>query len=650
MSSRYSKVLLIAVAMVFSIVFSSSVFATYHSKWSKSNYSSYSYSKSYQYSSKHCHSGYGGHYQYHKRSKYSSYKKHKWSKHKKHWWKKKHHKPQDKKPVANNDEYSIKKGSLLTQNVVDENDTQGDGEATAKLVYGSLPTGITLSEDGSLAGSTTELGTFKAYYKIRDIDGDYSKAKIVIHVSEDIAYCPQPALSDELHGGNSIHAIWVPEISKSLKFIETPTTVRTIPSGDMTITGLVADENHEFAVNLTFSGYQDHSDSPKLELKSEAYLNNGGTIDPSTWEYYDHLSGSLVGVQGPWAGVTLSATIRGPKGQIGFGASGKNQNFGFASWFDLTIASATSELPEGFQFGQTLYGDVNIDLPDECPLIREVVSTQCSIAADVDSYAQFSGGHAITLFSFASEDFIFEPAAQVLNYNTGDIEISGVALNSAGQGFDVELIYSGSDTAGTPKLELIDAAYLDMSGPIDPSSWRFLSEFTGTMTGRAGDFAGIIIELTPRGPSAQIGEGANGKNVGFGLSNWLTATVTQGSFLSGISTGTVYDGDININIRDDCSIDVNLPVDAVDNGYVLKPNEVLDVNILDNDLLGDPETTLTFNSFSVPFGFTLSPTGQLVGSSTAVNVVFQFDYTITDANGDTDTATVTIELQGLGDA
>lgn len=653
MSFRHSKVLLLAVALIVSIVFNTSAYATYYSGWNKSYYSVSSYHKNYQYSYKHCNSGYGGYHSNYKRSKYykhTKYSSHKKYKRSKHGWKKKHHKPKDNKPVAKNDEYSIKKGDNLVQNVIDENDIQGDGVGTADIVYGSLPSGVTLSEDGSLIGSTQELGTFAAYYKLRDEDGDYSKAKITINVSEDIAYCPQPAESDELHNGNSIHAIWIPLISKKLKFIDEPTSTRTLPSGDLVVTGIVADEDHEFSLSLIFSDFQDESDAPKLELKDSAYLANGGVIDPSTWDFYGHLEGSLTGTKGIWTGTTLTSTIRGPKGQIGFGASGKNQNFGFSSWFDLTIDSTSNTLPEGYHLGQQLYGDINIDLLNECPVIRDVVSTQCSLAAEVDSYAKYSGGHAVTLFNFFSEDFTFEPAAQVLNYNTGDIEISGIALDTAGQGFDVSFTYSASTDEGSPKLELIDSAYSDMSGPIDPTTWRYLDEFNGSMVGRAGDFAGVEIELTPRGPVTQVGNGANGKNVNYGLSNWLTATVTQGTFQSGIATGSTYNGDINIDIKDDCSVDVDNPVDAVDNSYVLKPNELLDVNIFDNDLLGDPETSLSFNSFSLPFGFTLMPNGQLTGSSTAINVVFQFDYTITDADGDTDTATVTIELQGLGDA
>lgn len=629
------KSLLLIAIFLFSFVFSSNAHATYSYGWKK--YSSYSQSyNSYR------HHGY--------RSRYSRWN---YSKRRYHWsqsryryngfWKKpNYHQPVDKKPVAVDDIYAIKKGASIAQNVIIENDIQGDGQAMASLVFGSLPSGIELAVDGSLTGATDQLGTFEAYYKIRDKDGDYSKAKIIISVTEEVVYCPQPAESDELHGGSNSHALWVPAISRNLRFMDEPSSTRTLPEGNLLVSGTVADGDHEFDINLTFSRFSDTSDNPKLELKSSAYVVHGGVIDPSTWDFYSHLEGTVIGTKGEWAGTKMSLAIRGPKGQIGVGANGKNQNFGFSSWFDLTIEGASTSVPEGFHVGQQLYGDINIDLPDECPPVREVVLEQCSVAAELDSFGQYGGSHSIVLFGLSK--FVFEPAADVLVYNNGDVEINGTVLDSQGQGFDASFVYAMPTDSGIPKLELIDAAYVDMAGPVDPSTWRYFESFTGTLIGRDGDYAGVEVSLAPRGPIAQLGFGANGKNVGYGLSNWLTATVVSGNAVLGLKEGDTRNGDINIDIKDNCDEVPDEPVDAVDDSYFFYPYQNVDVNILDNDVLGDPETTLTFDPATIPAGFSLSPEGQLTGFSTVGSVVLMFDYTITDADGDTDTATVTITL------
>jgi len=650
--SCFNRKALAVALLLFTFFFHSAAHATYSSwgkQWNnhyqvKSYHYSYQYRNSHKYShrqrwssSKYYYSGrqHGGYSYWRNRQYYSQYQK------KCYGYKCHYYNRNNKRPVAVSDQYFLKSGDTIDQNVINENDTKGDGETKAHIIYGSLPSGIELASDGSLTGSSDELGTFRVYYKLRDEDGDYSKAKISIHISKDVAFCPSYAEPDELHDGDSSHALWIPQISRNLKFVGEPTATRTLPSGELVISGTVADGEHEFTVSMNFSGFQDSSSNPKLELIQEAYKANGGPIDPTTWDFFQYLDGTLVGTQGPWAGTTLSFSRRGPLAQIGTGASGKNKQFGFSSWFDAQIQSTTEHLPDGFYLGQRLHGDINIDLPDECEVVRDLIAKQCSLAAEVDSFAQLPGGHALFLFNLGETNFVFKPEAQVFYYSNGDVEITGSASDSNGQGFDVELLYTMANDTGEPKLELIDSAYVDMAGPVNPASWSYFDGFSGTLTGISGDYEGVEIELAIRGSSAQIGDGANGKNITFGLSNWLTANVISGNETTGLQAGESFLGDVNIDIKDDCTIVVEPTIEALDDNYLIAPGALLDVNILDNDSFEGSGVVLVFEVFNIPEGFTLSDDGRLVGASEE-EFTFTFNYNITDENGNTSSATVTV--------
>lgn len=543
-------------------------------------------------------------------------------------------------PQAIDDEYSVGIDQSLEQNVIEENDIQGDGSAVAEQTGGQLPTGIELLSNGQLSGTPTESGIFIAEYTITDEDGDQSSATITITVTELVTYCPQAAVSDDLKSGNSQHALWIPEISKNLQFVGTPTANRTLPNGDMQIVGTVQDGDIAFDVVLNYSGFSDTSDNPKLELDASSYVENGGIIDPTSWDFYDNFSGTFTGVGGEWEGVVLSATLRGPSAQIGVGANGKNGNFGLSNWFNLTIDSATNDLPDGFSLGQTLSGDVNIDLPDECPNV--VVQTLCAIAAPANELSQYSGGHAFVIFDTANPQFVFDPAGEAQFFSNGDLVITGSATNESST-FDVTFEYSDPTSDGTPKLELIDTAYVDFGGTIDPELWSYFDSFTATFEGTSGELEGVVLSATIRGSLPQIGDGASGKNEEFGLSNWLDLVVIDAPDTASVSIGDTFRGDININLKEDCSTPppVDLPVDAVDDSYRLNFRQALAVNILDNDELGDEPTTITFDPADLPDGFTLDDQGNLSGSGNRIGT-FEFPYTITDVDGDTDTATVTI--------
>lgn len=464
---------------------------------------------------------------------------------------------EDLQPVAENDEYSAEIGVEFTANVLTDNDTQGDGEATVELSGGELPAGLVLNLDGSISGTPTESGTFVAEYTITDADGDTSSASITISLLETISYCPQNAVSDELHNGNHSHAVWINGISRNLQFTSEAQAVRQFPNGDLTITGSVADGDIAFDIVLNYSGYTEQSDDPKLELRADAYVDNGGPIDPESWEFYSDFSATLTGTAGLWDGVVLSAALRGPMTQIGFGANGKNGNFGLANWFDATIESASGNLPEGVSIGQVFRGDVNIDLPDECPPV--LLASQCSVAAAPDAYSKSDITHSILISNIPDRELLFEPEARVDTFDNGDIVITGTVVGThSGARLNVVLEYTNAtDTSpDAPRRDLIRSAYIENGGPIDTTTWTYFEGFSGTFTGVEGDatFDGVVFDAVIRGELPQLGFGANNKNLNFGLNNWFDVTVVEAPESgSRFSVGDTFIGDVNIDINDTTS-------------------------------------------------------------------------------------------------
>ena len=128
------------------------------------------------------------------------------------------------------------------------------------------------------------------------------------------------------------------------------------------------------------------------------------------------------------------------------------------------------------------------------------------------------------------------------NTATGTATLTGATVDSSGNGFLINAMFSGfvgntipddiSDApAGSPK---------DEGHAADAGNWRYYTSTAGTITG-VGDFSGQEFTLTRMGPSFQVGNGASGKNDSFGASGWLTITEVGGS-------GRVFTGDFNIDL------------------------------------------------------------------------------------------------------
>lgn len=128
------------------------------------------------------------------------------------------------------------------------------------------------------------------------------------------------------------------------------------PDGFAVLSGLLrseSDGNNLFRVTGIFEGRLAPGDAahppsdPGLELDASEYVDNGGTIDPDTWRYYESARIVLVG-EGGYAGAVLKGIDGSQDLQIGVGANGANTEFGGSariSVWTLSQPSAGDPLP-----------------------------------------------------------------------------------------------------------------------------------------------------------------------------------------------------------------------------------------------------------------------------------------------------------------
>ncbi|MEM6331647.1 MAG: hypothetical protein AAF790_15560, partial [Planctomycetota bacterium] len=160
-------------------------------------------------------------------------------------------------------------------------------------------------------------------------------------IGVDESLCTTAALSDSaVHGGNGNHALWLPGIGTDFVFEPIGAFDQNL-DGTATLVGTAisaSNPNRGFAVSVQLAGYTTDAPagSPKRELRSSAYVENGGPVDPSTWAYYTDVTGTLTGL-GELDGAVISLNRTGPAWQQGVGANGKNANPGASTWFLWTV-------------------------------------------------------------------------------------------------------------------------------------------------------------------------------------------------------------------------------------------------------------------------------------------------------------------------
>lgn len=169
------------------------------------------------------------------------------------------------------------------------------------------------------------------------------------------------------YGGG--HAFWLPEMVNGGKFVfDSDAVLNEYDDGTAHFFGSIVAANNadkQWDFDIWFESTDEGWGGPKKELHGSAYVENGGTIDTDTWAYYDFSSTKasvLTADSGTYAGQSLDLADytngRFPM-QIGLGASGKNLDMGFSTWFSY----------EGDQ-NSTRHADINVNL-----VSREVSST-----------------------------------------------------------------------------------------------------------------------------------------------------------------------------------------------------------------------------------------------------------------------------------
>lgn len=183
-----------------------------------------------------------------------------------------------------------------------------------------------------------------------------------------------------------------------------------------------------------------------------------------------------------------------------------------------------------------------------------------------DQWGMHGDGHAFW-FPGLSTDLVFtQPGKFVDHGDHWTLEGHVQSKSNSSIQFDVHMNFVNIGAPDGPiKLELKSDAYAANGGPVDPSSWKFSNgEETCWRSGRChtvvgklvaspnSKYAGTTLKLLRRGPAAQLGKGANGKNAEHGLSSWLYA---KGRLKYMDDHGrwkkkwVKYHGDINVNLR-----------------------------------------------------------------------------------------------------
>ncbi len=161
------------------------------------------------------------------------------------------------------------------------------------------------------------------------------------------------------YGGG--HAFWLPELVSGGKFVfDSEAIFNEYDDGTARFAGSIVaanDAEKQWDFDLWFESSSEGFGGPKKELHSNAYVENGGTIDTDTWSYYNFSSTKdslLTADEGTYAGQSLSLadfTNGRYPAQIGLGASGKNLEMGLSTWFSY----------EGDQ-SSTRHADINVNL------------------------------------------------------------------------------------------------------------------------------------------------------------------------------------------------------------------------------------------------------------------------------------------------
>lgn len=198
------------------------------------------------------------------------------------------------------------------------------------------------------------------------------------HHEAPFVLCASDALPDQCTAGSADHAFYLPGLDQNLVWSDTEpaTLTEDDQDGEAHLHGVLVGVNRQdlkLRVNVWFTGLVHESaptpqGSPKKELKSSCYSEQGGVVVTDDWRYYSDLQGTLVAEAGSaYEGLHISLVHAAgtPAAQFGVGANGKNTHIGMSTWVDWQVTQQPNDhyLPS---IDDTSRGDINIDLSADC--------------------------------------------------------------------------------------------------------------------------------------------------------------------------------------------------------------------------------------------------------------------------------------------
>ncbi len=289
--------------------------------------------------------------------------------------------------------------------------------------------------------------------------------------------------------------------------------------------------------------------SPNLALPLAAYRASAGPVDPTAWRFYADVEGTLRGL-----GALDGARVRVSQGsfplQVGLGANGA----------DCTLGASTSLALELVRQPNT--GDLlDVGQPDgSLNLALRQAYIACADESYVDPVYGISGDNAFWIPELAT-DFVIVAGGEFRENADGTAELRAEIQSptNPNQHWYAVVAFTGRVDSGdanyppdgSPKKLLAPAAYLENGGPIDAATWHYYTSSDGFLHGLGG-LHGAVIGLQRFGPAFQVGIGANGINLHYGGSGWLSVQLlTQPNV--GPELPTVYSvGDVNIDVERGC--------------------------------------------------------------------------------------------------
>lgn len=338
------------------------------------------------------------------------------------------------------------------------------------------------------------------------------------------------------------------------------------PDGTARLSGIVAADDDPTCtayVDLLFDSRVQPLDAnhppagnPVLGLNAGAYVDQGGSINPDNWHYYELATGSLIGLDGCLAGARVALSVGGAAAQVGVGANNSNGEFGLEAelvWHVETqpttgqlevagVANLRADTRGCFDDGELLCPTVSLGSPEFCPVGggRAVWLSDASIGDGTKKY----------VFVDTFGEFVeFEDGTAILR---GEV----MSINNPNRRFFVDVLFfdrvapgDGSyPPAGSPKVTICDEFLLENGGTIDTDTYVYYETFTGLLTG-LGELEGAQLAIERRGEAFQVGEAASLDNPFLGMSGWFDVAVLAQP-TTGVHIDEHVNGDFNMNLED----------------------------------------------------------------------------------------------------